>query len=82
MHIHGAASIQYSALLPKQATQQAQAERRAAANVRRKLTAFAASGGEDTVAGVAAYTTDGRDRRHDQPQEEEAFRNVFISYTA
>jgi hypothetical protein len=82
MHIHGASSLQYAALVSTQGAQQAQAARRAAADVRRKLTSFAASGGEDAVAHVGAYAQDGRGRKQKQPQGEEAFRNVFISFNA
>jgi hypothetical protein len=68
--------------LPTQTAQQAQAARRAATVVRRKLTGFAASGGEDAIARAEAYAQDGRGRKQEQPQGEEAFRNVFISFNA
>jgi hypothetical protein len=82
MHIHGASSLQYAALVPTQGAQQAQAARRASAEVRRKLTSFAASGGEDAVARAGAYAQGERGRKQEQPQGEEAFRNVFISFNA
>lgn len=83
MHIHGAASMEYAGLLPTQAMQQAREARKAAAGVRRKLSAFAAGGGEDAVSGVAEYEPGGRGRRQGQPREEdENFRSIFVSFSA
>jgi hypothetical protein len=70
-------------MAPPQATQQTVAARRAAAEVRRKLTAFANTDGEgDAVSRVAAYTQGERGRRQNPEQDEEAFRNVFVSIRA
>jgi hypothetical protein len=82
MHIHGANSLQYAALLPNLQTQQAQAERRAAAEVRRKLITFGTSAVEDEVARTEAYSQDDRQRQQDEPPDEEAFRAILISFNA
>jgi hypothetical protein len=81
MHVHGI-SNQYAMMLPSQATQQVQAERKAAAEVRRKLTTFGASAVEDEVARTDAYADDERQREQEQPPDEEAFREVLISFKA
>ena len=79
MHVHGATSSQMMALVPTQAAQQARAVRRAAAEVRKKLTGSANTGGSDAVWHVDAYAPGNRRRRQDSPQDDEAFRNVFVS---
>jgi hypothetical protein len=78
MHIHGAHNVQFAALVPTQSAQQAIAARKAAAEVRRKLASFSFAASADSVSEVDAYTPDER-RRQDQPQDEEAFRNIFVS---
>lgn len=82
MHIHGAISSQAMALVPTQSAQQASVATKAAAEIRRKLINFSAAGSADAVSHVDAYDPDGRGRRQDSPQEEEAFRKVFVSTQA
>lgn len=83
MHIHGASRLQYADILPTQAIQQTQAERRAAAVVHRKLGAFAAGQGEDdSVYRLSGYAEEEHGRQQEQPPDEEAFRNIFVSVDA
>ena len=83
MHIHGANRLQYAAMLPTQATQQTQAERRAAAVVRRRLTALSAGQGEDdAVIRLDAYAEGERNSQQERPPDEEAFRNILVSFNA
>jgi hypothetical protein len=79
MHIHSAMSNQMLALIPTQGTQQSIAAKKAAVEVRRKLTNYAAAGNADAVSHVDAYAPGDHGRRKDPPQEEESFRDVFVS---
>jgi hypothetical protein len=81
MHIHSAQNIQFAALVPTQSAQQAIAARKAATEIRRKLASFSSSASADSVSQVDAYIP-GERRRQDQPQDEDAFRNIFVSIHA
>jgi hypothetical protein len=63
-----------------QSTQQADAARKAAVEVRRKLNSIAASGGDSQSQDDSEPSSDGR--RRDPPPDDEAFRNVFVSVHA
>lgn len=78
MHIHGAHNIQFAALVPTQATQQATAARKAAAEVRRKLAGAASSAGAGSVSHIDAYTPGDRGRQH-PPRDEDSFRKILVS---
>jgi hypothetical protein len=79
MHIHSSPNTQIMSLGATQASQQAMATRRAAAEVRRKLTSFAADQDGDIVSGVdTQQETDPERRKNPQPDEEE-FRSRFFS---
>jgi hypothetical protein len=78
MHIHGTHNVQFAALVPTQSVQQANAARKSAAEVRRKLTGIASSGGEGSVSSIDAYTPGDR-RPQDPPQDQDSFRKVLVS---
>jgi len=81
MHIHGnSLNSQSIALGPTQGTQQAIAARKAAAEVRRKLTSLATIGEDDVVNRAEARSDSNPDRRQNpQQQDELPFRSVFFS---
>jgi len=81
MHIHGAHNTQFATLVPTQSVQQSTAARKAAPEVRRKLTSIA-SAESDAVAHVDAYTPGDRGHRQDPQHDEEPFRSVFVSIDA
>jgi hypothetical protein len=78
MHVHGASYSQFAAPIPAQSVQQAMAARRAAAEVRRKLSRVALAAGADGVSRVDSYTP-GDGRRRDPQHDPDAFRKVFVS---
>jgi hypothetical protein len=79
MHIHSATSGQGIILVPTQSAQQASKARKSAAEVRRKLTRFAATGNADAVSHVNAYEPSDHGHGQNQQQEEESFRDIFVS---
>ncbi len=78
MHIHGS-PVSQLALASTQSTLQAIEARKAAADVRRKLTGFAASDDGDVVSRVETQAEADPQRRKNPHQDEEAFRSVFFS---
>jgi hypothetical protein len=81
MHIHGN-PISQVAPGSTQSTLQAIEARKAAAEVRRKLTSFAASDDGDVVSRVETQAEADPQRKRNPQQDEEAFRSVFISVSA
>jgi hypothetical protein len=81
MHIHSN-PLSTQMMSPTQSTQQATAVRRAAAEVRRKLTNLAATQEDDAVSSTEAYAEADPDRRRKPQQDETAFRSVFFSASA
>jgi hypothetical protein len=80
MHIHSnPLSSQMMALGSTQRSQEAMAVRKAAAEVRRKLTTFAAADDDEAVSRVDPRSDADPDRRRNQQQEEASFRSVFFS---
>jgi hypothetical protein len=79
VHIHSTPNSQIMSLGATQASQQAMATRRAAAEVRRKLTSFAADEDGDLVSRVDGRQENDPDRRKKQQPDEEEFRSVFVS---
>jgi hypothetical protein len=80
MHIHSSPSAsQMMALGATQSTQQSTAVRKAAAEVRRKLTAFAANGEDEAVARVDPRADPDPDKRRNPQQDDDQFRSVFFS---
>ena len=80
MHIHNSPlSSQMMALGSTQRSQEAMAARKAAADVRRKLTSFAATNDDEAVSRVGPRSDTDPDRRRNQQQEEVSFRSVFFS---
>jgi hypothetical protein len=80
MHIHGnSLNSQLIALGATQGTQQAMAARKAAAEVRRKLTTFAATEEDEVVSRAEARSGSNPDRRQNPQQDETQFRSVFFS---
>jgi|HubBroStandDraft_5_1064220.scaffolds.fasta_scaffold1217972_1 hypothetical protein len=80
MHIHGNSLNSQSIVLgPTQGTQQTMAARKAAAEVRRKLTSFAATEDDEVVSRVEARSDSNPDRRQNPQQDETPFRSVFFS---
>jgi hypothetical protein len=80
MHIHNnPLSSQMMALGYTQRTQEAMAVRKTAADVRRKLTSFAATNDDEAVSRVDPRSDTDPDRRRNQQQEEVSFRSVFFS---
>jgi hypothetical protein len=78
MHIHGNPISQLTpASTPS--TLQAIEARKAAAEVRRKLTSFAATDDGDIVSRVETQAEADPQRRKNPQQDEEAFRSVFLS---
>jgi len=77
MHIHG--NSLNSQLIALGATQQAMAARKAAAEVRRKLTTFAATEEDEVVSRAEARSGSNPDRRQNPQQDETQFRSVFFS---
>jgi hypothetical protein len=82
MHIHASAGAQMTAIGQTQHTQQTMAARRAAAEVRKKLSGFAATEDSETVSRVDARAEADPDRRQKPQQDEESFRSVFFSVSA
>jgi hypothetical protein len=82
MHIHTTPGNQIMSLGATQATQQAMATRRAAAEVRRKLTSFSADEDGDLISRVDARPESDPDRPKRQQPDEEEFRSVFVSVSA
>jgi hypothetical protein len=78
MHIHGN-PISQMAPASTQSTLQAMEARKAAAEVRRKLTSFAASDDGDVVSRVETQAEADPQSRKNPRQDEEAFRSVFLS---
>jgi hypothetical protein len=79
MHIHSSPNPQIMSHGATQASQQAMAARRAAAEVRRKLTSFSADEDGDVVSRVdTKQETDPERKKNPQPDEED-FRSVFFS---
>jgi hypothetical protein len=79
MHIHSSPNTQLMSLGATQASQQAMATRRAAAEVRRKLTSFAADEDGDIVSRVDSQQEADPERRKNQQPDEEEFRSIFFS---
>jgi hypothetical protein len=79
MHIHSTPNTQIMSLGATQASQQAMATRRTAAEVRRKLTSFAADEDGDVVSRVDTKQETDPDRRKKQQPDDEEFRSVFFS---
>lgn len=79
MHIHSTANTQISSLAATQASQQASAAKRAAADVRRKLASFAADQDGDIVSRVDSRQEADPERRKNQQPDQEEFRSVFFS---
>jgi hypothetical protein len=77
MHIHGAHNGPFAALVPTQSAQQASAARKAAAEVRRKLSSCAATSDPGAISCADAYTPS--ERRQDPPQDEDTFRRILVS---
>jgi hypothetical protein len=80
MHIHHATTTP-AALVPTQSAQQATAARKAAAEVRAKLSSFAA-GDDDAISRIDGYAAGGRNRRQYPQKDDEQFRQVLVSVTA
>ena len=79
MHIHSnPLSSQMMAIGSTQRSQEAMAVRKTAAEVRRKLTAFAAAD-DEAASRVDPRSDADPDRRRNQQQEEASFRSVFFS---
>ncbi len=81
MHIHSN-TLSTPMTAPTQSAQQVIAQRKAALEVRRKLTNFAASEEDETVSRAEAYAESHPDQRQKPQQNEEAFRSVFFSASA
>jgi hypothetical protein len=79
MHIHSSPNTQIMSIGMTQASQQAMATRRAAAEVRRKLTSFAADEDGDVVSRVDSQQEADPERRKNPQHDEEEFRSVFFS---
>ncbi len=79
MHIHSSLNSQIMSLGATQASQQALATRRAAAEVRHKLTSFAVDEDGDVVSRVDARQESDPDHRKNPQPEEEEFRSIFVS---
>jgi hypothetical protein len=85
MHIHASPVNNQMALGSAGATQgaqQAMATRRAAAEVRRKLTSFASSERDEVVSRVNPRAEADPNRRPPAQQDDEPFRSVFFSASA
>jgi hypothetical protein len=83
MHVHStSASNPMMALGLTQSAQQATAARKAAAEVRRKLTGFAATEDGEITSRVESRSEADPDRRQRQQNDEESFRSVFFSASA
>ncbi|MBB5315976.1 hypothetical protein [Tunturibacter empetritectus] len=78
MHIHSSPVSQLT-LGSTQSAFQAQEARKAAAAVRRRLSSFAASDGDEVISRVEAQAESNPQRRKNPQQDEEAFRSVFVS---
>jgi hypothetical protein len=81
MHIHSNPLISQM-MPPTQSAQQAMAVRRAAAEVRRKLTNFATTEEDETVSRAEAYAEADPNRKQKPQHDEAAFRSVFFSASA
>jgi hypothetical protein len=82
MHIHSSPINNQLAFSPTQGAQQTMAARKAAAEVRRKLTSFAFSEEEDVVSRVDARAEADPNRRRSPQHDDEPFRSVFFSVSA
>ncbi len=82
MHIHGSLNNQITPLGATQASQQAMATRRAAAEVRRQLTSFASEEDGDLVTRVDARQEADPDRKKQPQPDEEEFRSIYVSISA
>lgn len=82
MHIHSSLNNQIMSLGPTQASQQAVATRRAAAEVRRQLTGFASDEDGDLVTRVDARQEADPDRQKRPQPDEEEFRSIYVSVSA
>jgi hypothetical protein len=80
MHIHS--SPPAGQAVPTQAAQQAMAARKAASEVRRKLTGFAATTDDEAVHGIASHSQADPDRKQKPQHNDEEFRSVFVSVSA
>jgi hypothetical protein len=81
MHIHSS-TLNTAMMAPTQGAQQVIAQRKAAAEVRRKLTGLAGSEEDETISRAEAYAESHPDQRQKPQQNEEAFRSVFFSASA
>jgi hypothetical protein len=79
MHIHSTPNTQINSLAGTQASQQASAAKRAAADVRRKLASFASDQDGDIVSRVDSRQEADPNRRKNQQPDEEEFRSIFFS---
>jgi hypothetical protein len=79
MHIHSTQNSQIMSLGATQASQQAMATRRAAAEVRRKLTSLAADDDGDIVSRVDTRQDADPDRRKNSQPDDEEFRSIYFS---
>ncbi len=79
MHIHSNTNSTQMMVGLTQSAQQTMAAKKAAAEVRRKLTGFAATEDDEAISRVNPYTEPNPDRRQNPQQEEESFRSVFFS---
>jgi hypothetical protein len=82
MHIHGNLNNQIMSLGATQASQQAMATRRAAAEVRRRLTGFASDEDSDLVTRVDARQEADPDRKKGPQPDDEEFRSIYVSVSA
>jgi hypothetical protein len=80
MHIHSYPIASQS--MPTQTAQQATELRKAAAEVRRKLTSFAANGEDEAVSRVDPRAEADPDKRKNPQQDDDQFRSVFFSASA
>jgi hypothetical protein len=81
MHIHSN-TLSTPTMAPTQSAQRVIAEGKAALEVRRKLTGFAASEEDETVSRAEAYAESDPNRKQEPQQEEAAFRSVFFYASA
>jgi hypothetical protein len=82
MHIHGNLNTQVMSLGATQASQQAMATRRAAAEVRRQLTSFASDEDGDLVTRVDTRQEADPDRKKGPQPDDEEFRSIYVSVSA
>ncbi len=82
MHIRSSPLNNQLAFSPTESAQQTMAARKAAAEVRRKLTSFTYSEEEDAVSRVDARSEADPNRRRSPQHDDEPFRSVFFSASA